>query len=123
MEHPNSYREGFCLNSYLTGKFFRSLNLSYTLPGKPQSVVANNFFNYALGTVFELLDKSILFDEICDNTSTSGAAGIPGNPQKNTEISGGETLVSAGFGYYVRRDLLLSLSISYDNNHALLFRP
>ncbi len=48
---------------------------------------------------------------------------IPGNPQRTTEISGGETVAAAGYGYYVNQNLLLSFGVSYDNNHALLFRP
>lgn len=116
----------FLIASKTTGKFFTSLNLSYTLLGKPKGVVANNLFNYAAGTVFELSPKSLLFGEIYGNTSAIGGADvpeIPGNPQKTTEISGGETVASAGYGYYVNRNLLLSFGVSYDNNHALLFRP
>ena len=94
--------------------------------GEPKGVVANNLFNYSAGTVFELSTKSLLFGEIYGNTSAIGGADIPeipGNPQKTTEISGGETVASAGYGYYVNRNLLLSFGVSYDNNHALLFRP
>jgi hypothetical protein len=116
----------FLIASKTTGKFFTSLNLSYTFLGKPKNIVANNLFNYAAGTVFELSSKSILFGEIYGNTSALGGAEvpeIPGNPQKTTEISGGETVGSVGYGYYINRNLLLSIGVSYDNNHALLFRP
>ncbi len=116
----------FLIASKTTGKFFTSLNFSYTLLGKPKGVVANNLFNYAAGTVFELSSNSIIFGEVYGNTSASGGADvpeIPGNPQKTTEFSGGETVVSGGYGYYVSRNLLLSIGVSYDNNHALLFRP
>ena len=116
----------FLILSKTTGRFFTSLNLSYTLLGKPKNVVTNNLFNFAAGTVFELSSKSILFGEFYGNTSALGGAEIPeipGNPQKTTEISGGETVASAGYGYSISRNLLLSLSVSYDNNHALLFRP
>lgn len=116
----------FFIASKTTGKFFTSLNLSYTFLGKPKGVVTNNLFNYAAGTVYELSAKSILFAEVYGNTSAFGGAEIPetpGNPQKNIEISGGETVASAGYGYYINRNLLLSFGISYDNNQALLFRP
>ncbi len=116
----------FFIASKTTGRFFTSLKLSYTFLGKPQGIVANNLFNYAAGTIFELSPKSIIFGEIYGNTSASGGADIPeipGNPQRTTEISGGETVGSVGYGFYVNRNLLLSFGVSYDNNHALLFRP
>jgi hypothetical protein len=116
----------FLIASKTTGRFFTSLNLSYTFLGKPKGVVANNLFNYAAGTVFDLSAKSLLFGEVYGNSSGFGGIDVPevpGNPQKNTEISGGETVASIGYGYYVNKNLLLSLGISYDNNHAILFRP
>ena len=116
----------FLIASKTTGKFFTSLNLSYTFLGKPKGIVANNLFNYAAGTVFQLSSKSILFGELYGNTSALGGVEvpeIPGNPQKTTEISGAETVGSVGYGYYINRNLLLSIGISYDNNHAILFRP
>ena len=116
----------FLIASKTTGKFFTSLNLSYTFLGKPKGVIVSNLFNYAAGTVYELSAKGILFGEVYGNTSALGGVEVPevpGNPQKNTEISGGETVASVGYGYFVNRNLLLSFSISYDNNHALLFRP
>ena len=116
----------FIIASKTTGHFFTSLNLSYTFLGKPAGFVGNNLFNYAAGTVYELSSKSILFAEIYGNTSAFGGADVPevpGNPQTNIEISGGETVGSAGYGYYITRNLLISFGISYDNNHALLFRP
>ncbi len=115
----------FFIASKTTGKFFTSLNLSYTLLGKPKGVVANNLLNYAAGTVFELSSNSILFGECYGNTSAFGAdvPEVPGSPQTTTEISGGEVVASVGYGHYISRNLLFSVSISYDNNRALLFRP
>ncbi|MEO7311492.1 MAG: transporter [Chitinophagaceae bacterium] len=116
----------FFIASKTTGKFFSSLNLSYTFLGKPKGTVVDNLFNYALGTVYQLSAKSVLFTEIYGNTSAFGGSEvieIPGNPQTNIEISGGETVASVGYGCYLNQNLLLSFGISYDNNHALLFRP
>lgn len=116
----------FIIASKTTGKFFTSMNLSYTFLGKPKGIVVNNLFNYAAGTVYEISRKSILFAEVYGNTSAFGGAELPetpGNPQKNIEISGGETVGSFGYGYYINRNLLFSFGISYDNNHAILFRP
>ncbi len=116
----------FLIASKTTGKFFTSLNLSYTFLGKPKGIDASNLFNYALGTVFELSPKSILFGEIYGNTSALGGIDVPEMPgvdQKTTEFSGGENVAAAGMGYYLNRNLLISLGISYDNNNAILFRP
>ena len=116
----------FLIASKTTGRFFTSINFSYTFLGKPAGVTANNLLNYAVGTVFELSPKSILFGEIYGNTSAAGGADvpeIPGNPQKTTEISGGENVGSVGYGYYINRNLLISFGLSYDNNHALILRP
>jgi hypothetical protein len=117
----------FLIASKITGKFFTSANISYTLLGKPKGVVANNLFNYALGTVFTASEKSIFFGEVYGNTSALGGKDVPegtivGTP-KTTEISGGETVGAIGYGYYVNKNLLLSFGVSYDNNHATLFRP
>lgn len=119
----------YIIASKTTGKFFTSANLSYTFLGKPPGVSAGNLFNYALGTIFTLSPKSILFGEIYGNTSAFGGVDIPedsvvNNPSVNTsEISGGETVGSFGYGFYLKPALLLSLGISYDNNQAVLFRP
>lgn len=117
----------FFIASKTTGKFFTSMNLSYTFLGKPKGIIATNLFNYAAGTVYELSPKSILFAEIYGNTSAIGGGAevpeLPGNPQKNIEIAGGEIVGSTGYGYYISQNLLLSIGISYDNNHAVLFRP
>ncbi|MBA4166527.1 MAG: transporter [Chitinophagaceae bacterium] len=120
----------FVIASKTTGKFFTSVNASYTFLGKPAGISVNNLFNYAVGTIFQASDKSIFFAEVYGNTSALGGKDVPentvtlpSNPSKTSEISGGEKVISAGYGYYVTKNLQLSLSISYDNNHAVLFRP
>lgn len=119
----------FLIMSKTTGKFFTSLNLSYTFLGKPSGVDVSNLLNYAIGTIFTPSPKSIFFAEFYGNTSSVGGAEIPEgtlitNPNKNLqEISGGEKVGAFGYGYYLKKDLLLSLGVSYDNNNAILFRP
>ena len=119
----------FLIMSKKMGKFYTSMNLSYTFLGKPPGVVANDLFNYALGTIFTSSQKSILFAEVYGNTSALGGIETPEgtvvrNSNINTnEISGGETVGAIGYGYYLKKELLLSLGVSYDNNNAILFRP
>ncbi len=122
----------YVILSKTTGKFFTSANLSYTFLGKPPGVDVANLFNYAIGTLFEFhpeQPKWVLFGEVYGNTSALGGSEQPEGdmvattPIVTSEISGGETVVAAGFGVYVKPTLLISLGVSYDNNHATLFRP
>ncbi|MDQ6724380.1 MAG: hypothetical protein M3Z01_08985 [Thermoproteota archaeon] len=117
----------FLIMSKTMKKFYTSVNLSYTFLGNPTGVVANNLFNYAIGTIFTASPKSILFAEVYGNTSALGAADTPEGTIVTTtnshEIAGNETVGAIGFGYYAKKELLLSLGISYDNNNAILFRP
>jgi hypothetical protein len=118
----------FLILSKATGKFFTSVNLSYTFLGKPEGVVANNLFNYAIGTIYKISPRSILFAEFYGNTSAFGSEAPEGaistDPNLNTtELSGGENVGSIGYGYYLKKELLLSFGVSYDNNNAFLFRP
>jgi hypothetical protein len=116
----------YLIASKRTGRFFTSVNLSYTFIGKPRGVDASNLFNYALGTMFAASPRSILFGEIYGNTSALGGAETPEGTTVNagsSELAGGETVGAVGYGYYMKKDLLLSLGVSYDNNQAVLFRP
>jgi hypothetical protein len=116
----------YLIASKRMGRFFSSVNLSYTFIGKPHGVAANNLFNYALGTIFSASPKSILFAEVYGNTSALGGSETPEGTASNAataELAGGETVGAMGYGYYVRRGLLLSFGVSYDNNQAVLFRP
>jgi hypothetical protein len=116
----------YVIASKTTGKFFSSLNLSYTFLGKPKGSNAGNLFNYAIGTIFHFVERSILFGEVYGNTSAFGKEVPEGaiiDPAINTEISGGEVVGAFGYGYYLRPELLVSFGVSFDNNKAVLFRP
>ena len=116
----------YLIMSKTTGKFFSSLNLSYTFLGKPAGVVANNLFNYALGTIYSVSKRSILYGEVYGNTSAFGGHDVPESNTalpKTTEISGGEIVTAIGYGFYLKPEFLLSFGINHDNNRAFLFRP
>src|SRR5258706_3625684 len=103
----------FFIASKTTGRFFTSLNLSYTFLRKPQGVVANNLYNYALGTIYTASSKSIFFGEVYGNTSAGGGETADGSIPPNlagqtTEIAGGETVVAIGYGYYLKKELQFS---------------
>ena len=103
----------FLIFSKTTGAFFTSANLSYTFLGKPKGVNANNLFNYAIGTIYTLSPKSILFAEVFGNTSAFGGTDVPegqaktdiGTRTNTKEISGGETVGSIGYGCYPGKNI------------------
>ncbi|MEP6616824.1 MAG: transporter [Ginsengibacter sp.] len=118
----------FLIATKTTGRFFTSANLSYTILGKPKGVSVTNLFNYAVGTIYTASERNILFAELYGNTSAFGTdvpetTNVIQAPAMTTEISGGEVVGSIGFGRYIKKDLLLSMGVSYDNNKAILFRP
>ena len=115
----------FLIMSKTTGRFFTSINLSYTFLGKPSGVVASNLFNYAIGTVYTISSRSIIFAEFYGNTAAIDAVETttPNSNSKVPEISGGENVGAFGYGYYLKSNLLVSLGVNYDNNNAILFRP
>jgi hypothetical protein len=115
---------------------YKKINMKKTLLvgellfyGKPVGVVANNLFNYAIGTILATSPRSILFAEFYGNTSAVGGGETPEgdistNPNLNTEeLSGGGNVGAIGYGYYFKKKLLLSFGVSYDNNKATLSRP
>ena len=115
----------FLIMSKTTGRFFSSMNLSYTFLGKPAEVVASNLFNYAIGTIFTVSSRSILFAEFYGNSASVDVpeSAIINSNNKTPEISGGENVGAIGYGYHIKKDLLISLGINYDNNNAILLRP
>ncbi|CAN5606228.1 hypothetical protein BH10BAC5_BH10BAC5_22020 [soil metagenome] len=131
----------FIIISKTMGPFFTSLNLGYTFVGNPDNINANDLFNFSAGTIYTITPSSIIFAEVYGNTvafggSETSAEKMHGSTKKitqkdvktllaenTTELSGGELIGAAGFGYYLQKDLLISLGVSYDNNNAILFRP
>ena len=64
--------------------------------------------------------------EVLATTSTGGGEGdgtsLPGSPVV-PEAAGQELVGTVGIGVYVRPRWFLPLGVSYDNTHAVLFRP
>ncbi|MEO8088277.1 MAG: transporter [Bacteroidota bacterium] len=117
----------YLIMSKTTGKFFTSINLSYTFLGKPSHAVVNNLFSYAVGSIFKISEKSIIYAEVYGNTSAVGEGGSPEATitvnANNAELTGGETVAAFGYGFHAGKELLLSFGINYDNNNAILLRP
>jgi hypothetical protein len=75
---------------------------------------------YTLGKRFRI------YSEVLATTSASG--GGPEAPASSTgtlppEAAGEEIAGTIGAGVYFSPKLFLSLGVSYDSNHAVLFRP
>ncbi len=87
-----------------TGKFFTTINLGYTIIGKPKGVTVYNLFDYGIATIFTPVSKSLLFCEVYGNRSFS--------EQQND--------FSAGYGYAFKNGWLLSFAIGYGSNSSLL---
>ena len=118
----------FFVANKTTGKFFTSINLGYTFIGKPDSVLANNFFNYGIASIFTFAHESLLFAEVYGNTASVDPDRYPeivlphSTIQENSEFGEGEIVFSLGYGYEFQNGWLLSGSVSYSNTNALLLR-
>ena len=120
----------YLIASKTTGKFFTSINFSYTILGKPSGAQIQNIFGYAAGTIFKLSKKNILFGEVYGNTSAliggetpEGQIPLTSSTIQISELTGGETVGAIGYGFYLKKELFFSIGINYDNNAALLIRP
>ena len=109
-----------------TGNFFTSINFGYTIIGKPDSVIANNFFSYGVASIFTPKKRSLLFAEIYGNTTAvdpeknQGRIFPNSTIRENSEFSGGETVFAIGYGYDFQNGWLLSLKVSYNNTKSIL---
>jgi hypothetical protein len=121
------------------GNWDTHVNFGYLILGEPSGVKLKNIFTYAVAAEYHLTNRVDLVGEIIGNTSSSphaeaGGQGEGGQISTKESTLGGESSVSPeatgeevsgllGFRYYLRRDLFLSLGVSYDNNDAFLLRP
>ena len=116
----------YAIASKRTGRFDSHANLGYNINGQPVGVTLVNTFSGALATEFHLSNTVELFGEVLGTTSSAGEGGgdNPANPSVVApEAAGGELVGTAGVGVSPVPHLLLSMGLSYDNNHALLLRP
>jgi hypothetical protein len=107
------------------------LNLTYTFVGQPPGpemggVKLSNTIGGALAGMYSLGWRLRIYGEVLATTSASG--GGPETMLSPTgtvppEAAGEEIVGTIGAGVYINPKLFVSLGVSYDNNHALLFRP
>jgi len=118
----------FFVANKTTGKFFTSINIGYTIIGKPDSVPAKNFINYGVASILTFANENLLFAEVYGNTASVDRNKYPTvtlplqTIQENSEFNGGEIVFSLGYGYEFQNGWLLSFSASYGGDNALLLR-
>ena len=116
----------YAIASRRAGRLDAHANLGYNLNGQPPGVKLNNTISGALATEYHLSDRGELFVELLGTTASVGEGGgdNPANPNPVApEVGGSELVGTAGVGWSPVPHSLLSLGVSYDNNHALLLRP
>ena len=116
----------YAIASQRAGRFDSHANLGYNINGQPPGVQLVNTVSGALATEFHVTDTVELFGEVLGTTSSAGERGgdNPSSPSARApEAAGGELVGTAGVGVSPLPHLLLSLGMSYDNNHAVLLRP
>ncbi len=96
-------------------------NLSYTRPGSPSGLSLRSVFGVALAGLWRLSTRTDVFAEVLASTSASAQE----NPEGSTapEVAGSEIVGTFGLALRVAAGLQVALSVSYDNNGAVLFRP
>jgi hypothetical protein len=100
-------------------------NLGYTIVGRPAGTRLKNVVSYAVAEELHVSPRFDFVGELIGNTSSTGdkAEGASGVPVISSEAPSGETSVMAGVRWHISPVVFVSMGLSYDNNHALLFRP
>jgi len=117
---------GYLIASKRLGQFDVHANLGYTIFGQPPGATLNNIFSGALAAEFHAHRRLLIFGEMLGNTSSTpeGGGDQPGNPNVVVpEAAGGELVGTLGLGVLPTDRFMVSLGLSYDNNHAWLIRP
>ena len=102
------------------------LNLSYTLVGQPAGTKLSNVVGGALAAMVPIGHRFRAYSEVLATTSTGGGEGdvlpVTGAPLV-AEAAGQAFVGTLGVGMYIHAKWFLSLGVSYDNLHAVLWRP
>ena len=115
---------GFVIASKRFGRVDTHLNLSYTFVGQPAGTSLGNTVGGSLAAMATISPRFRVYGEVLASTSTGGGEGDTtlGTPVV-PEAAGQELVGTIGLGVYVHPKWFLSLSVSYDNLHAILWRP
>ena len=115
-------------------------NIAYTVLGAPAGVSVNNIWNFALAGEWHATKSLDLVAEYLQNTSSSAASESPDSaPVANRrsaaftaaatetaltpELAGGEKVGMIGMRYRFNKTVSFAFGVTYDNSHAVLYRP
>jgi hypothetical protein len=115
----------YLIASRRLGRFDTHANIGYSLIGHPAGVRVRNTYFFALGEEVTLSSRVDLLGEIFGNTAALAETGegAGGESVLTPEIGGAETVGMIGVRVRPSRNLAAYLSVSLDNNQAVLVRP
>ena len=117
---------GILIASKRLGNVDTHLNLVYTFVGQPNGAALSNTVGGAVAVMVPLARRFRAYSEFLATTSAGGGEGdtlpIP-TTSIVPEAAGQEFVGTVGVGVYLNPKWFLSFGVSYDNTHAVLFRP
>lgn len=117
----------YLIGSTTRGRFSTHGNVGYAFLGKPAGIPVHNIFNFALAEEMQLSPTAHLFGEVLASTASGAGEGEATSRTSNqpvvSELAGAEIVGTVGVARTLFSVLEVSLSVSYDNNQAVLFRP
>lgn len=114
---------GYLIASKRFGRLDTHFNFGYTIVGKPAGVALDNVFNVALAGVYRPNAGMELFGEVLGSTASGAGEAQPGTGGAVVPEAAGNVLVGTLGAGKTLGATLLYLAVSYDNSHAVLFRP
>jgi hypothetical protein len=113
------------------GRLDTSFNAAYTKVGQPPGPEMagprlSNTIGGAVAGMYAVNKRFRIYGEVLATTAASGGgpeAPLSLNGTLPPEAAGEELVGTIGGGVYLNPKLFLSLGVSYDNTHAILFRP
>jgi outer membrane putative beta-barrel porin/alpha-amylase len=117
---------GYFIASRRFGNLDAHVNLSYTRVGRPPNAQLSDTIGGAVAGMYTLTPRWRVYAEGLTVTAASAQgeqAVLAGSAPPVPEAAAQELVGTVGAGVYLTPKLFLSLGISYDNTHAVLFRP
>lgn len=125
---------GYFIASKKLGRWDLHANLGYSVLGRPDGVEVRNIWDFGVAAEAHAGPKVDFLVEYLENTSalpaSESAAGAQATRAESSgesaitpELTGGEKVGMLGMRYRVGSKTTFALGVTYDNNHAVLFRP
>jgi hypothetical protein len=101
-------------------------NLTYTILGPPAGVLTQDVYGFSLAVERRVASFDVVA-EVIGHTRTLGSGGDPDASDASREAApdlvGEELVGTLGGRYHLNERLVLSMSVGYDNDHALRIDP